>query len=136
MTRFLSVLAPPVSHGMDGGNLFRVSAQVRQLFSQLDNELIQSAGSSVILIAPHLIENAIPREHLVRMSNKKLKKLYLAGGERSRFLAPPKLKSFGIKRAIPKLHTTHIGNLRRSVAAQERVYPCGQFTQAKRLGHV
>src|SRR6202171_5128087 len=121
---------------MHSGDLLRVGAYVRQLFSQLHNRLIEGPRGPVIFITPDVIEDAIARQDFVRMADKELEKFYFTRGERKGFLAAPQLELFGIDNTIAERRFAVIQRIRRTVAAQQRVHACGQFAQAKGLGHV
>lgn len=50
-----------ISHPVDCEQMLRASAVVAHLFAQLDNDLIERAGGAVIIVTPHLAEQAIAR---------------------------------------------------------------------------
>ena len=58
--------SPPIPDRGDGGNLFRVQPQIRQLFPQLHDALIESSRGSEVTVAPNLIEDAIAREKEIK----------------------------------------------------------------------
>src|SRR5436309_3013509 len=85
-----------VPNAVDGQDVFRFFAVVAEFFSQLNDDLVESAGGSVVAVAPDLVQQAVAREDFARMRVEDLQQLQFFGGEFLDRFAPFELKCFRI----------------------------------------
>src|SRR5436190_3322177 len=114
-------------------------AIVAELLSQLDDDLVQGAGSAIIIVTPYLIEQAIARKDLARMVEKGLQQFQFSGGQFLDDFAALKLEGFAIDGRAPNLKASR--RLSRSLvagraAAHQGMNPGQQLAQSERFGDV
>ena len=85
-----------VTHAMNGEEVLRLAAVVSQLFPQLHNHLVESAGRSVIVVAPNFVQQPVAGQHFTRMGKEKLEQFELLGTEFVARSAAFDLKGLGI----------------------------------------
>ena len=73
-----------------------MAAVVTELFSQLNNHLIQRACGAVIVITPDLVEQTVARKNFAGMVMEYLEKLEFLCCELLDALAAPELKRFWV----------------------------------------
>src|SRR5512139_3607242 len=86
----------PIADAVNGEEMLRFVAVVAELLAQLDDDLVEGASGAVIVVAPDLVEQAIPRQHLAGMSIEELQQLQLLGSEFFDRLAAFQLEGLGI----------------------------------------
>ena len=64
-----------VADTVDGQEMFGGVAVVAEFFSQLHDDLIESAGSAEVIVTPDVVEQTVARENFAGVSGEDLKQL-------------------------------------------------------------
>src|SRR5947207_13727957 len=64
-----------VSNSMNGDQVLRLLGGIAELFTELDDDLIERAGGAVIVVAPDFAQELVARKHRLRMRIKQLVQL-------------------------------------------------------------
>src|SRR5688500_18187424 len=127
-----------VAYAVDGDEMFGGVAGIAELFTELNDDLVESAGGAVIVVAPHFVEEFVAGKDLAGMSVEKLQQLEFARGEFLSRFATANLKLLRVYCGIPDLEgTVGRGFFRwRLSAAKQSMNARDELADAERFGDV
>jgi hypothetical protein len=128
-----------IADAVDGEEMFGSVPVVAEFLSQLNDDLVESAGGAEITVTPDVVEQAVARKNFARMSREELKQFELFCSEFLDPFAAAKLKSFRINGNAADMEDVRtVGFDGRSCAgaAEERVNSGEQLANAEGLGDI
>jgi hypothetical protein len=85
-----------VADAMDSQQMFGGVPIIAEFFSQLNDDLVESASGAKVIVTPYVVEQSVARKDFARMSSEDLKQLKLFCSEFLDRFAAAKLESFRI----------------------------------------
>ena len=112
---------------------------VAEFFSQLNDDLVESAGGAEVIVAPDVVEQAVPRKNFAGMSGEELKELKLFCCEFLDRFAAAQLESFRVDGGAADMEDImpvlfHCGSC--AGTTEKCVDSCKEFADAEGFGDV
>src|SRR6267142_1809255 len=137
-------LAPPlrkklVADAVYSQEMFRSVPVITEFFSQLDDDLVESAGGAKVIVTPYVVEQTVAREDFTGMTSEDLKQLKLFSREFLDRFAATKLESFcidGCGADMKDVLPVQFGGGSCDGATKECVDSCKELADSEGLGDV
>jgi hypothetical protein len=142
--RLAGTLAPPlknkfVTDAMDGEEMFGRVPVVAEFFSELNDDLVESAGGAEVIVTPYVVEQSVTGENFAGVSGEELKELKFFCGEFLDGFAAAQLKSFRVDGDVADVEnflSVLFGGGSCAGTTKEGVNSGEQFADAEGLGDV
>lgn len=87
---------------------------IAEFLAERDNDLVERARGAVVGLAPHLVQQAVAREHLAGMRVEELQQLQLLRGKPLDCFSPPELERLRVNCRVTDAegHVTVAANAR------------------------
>ena len=128
-----------VADAVDGQEMFGSVPVVAEFFSQLNDDLVESASGAEITVTPNVVEQAVAGKNFAGMSGEELKQFEFLCGKLLDRLAAAKLESFRIDGCAADMKSARavgFGGRSGAAAAQQRMNSCKELANAEGFGDV